>query len=53
MPKDKPAEETTNLAEQRALAGIQGKKEILWPLEVGAGNSGCMQGYQEVMQGEN
>ena len=37
----------------RALAGTQEKKESLCPLEEGAGHSGELQGYHEVMQGES
>jgi len=52
VPKDELAGKT-GLAEQRAVAGTQEKKESLWPLEEGAGHSGGLQGYHEVMQGES
>jgi len=51
VPKDEPVGKKTGLAEQRALAGTQEKKESLCPLEEEAGHSGGLQGYCEVMQG--
>lgn len=48
MPKDEPAGKS-GLAEQRALAGTQGKKESGSPLKEGAGSLGntigMSQGY--------
>jgi len=53
VPKDEPVRKKTSLDEQRALAGTQEKEESLSPLEEGAGNSGGLQRYHEVMQGES
>ena len=43
----------TALAEQRALAGSQEKRESLCPLEEGTGHSGGLQGYHEFTEGES
>ena len=53
MLKDKPAGKKTGLAEQRALAGSQEKKESLRTLEAGGGHSGGLLGYHEFTQGES
>lgn len=49
MLKEKPAQKTTGVAEQKALAQTQGKKKSLSALEKGAGSSG-LQGCHELMQ---
>lgn len=40
MPRDLQVGKKTGLDEQRALAGTQGEKESLWPLEERESNSG-------------
>lgn len=52
MPKDELMWKKAILAEQRALAGIMGKKEDISPLEETEGKSGGLQGCCEVMQGD-
>lgn len=52
MPKDKLMWKNAILAEQRALAGILGKKENISPLEEGEGNLGELEGCCEAMQGK-
>ena len=53
MPKDEPVGKKIGLAEERALDGTQENKESFCPLEEGAGHSGGLQRYHEVMQGES
>jgi len=48
--KDKLVGKKTGLAEQRAMAGTQEKKESLCPLEEVEGNSGGLQGCCEVTE---
>ena len=53
MLQDEPTGKLTALAEQRAFAGIQGKKESLPLLEEGSGNSRRVQRPRKVLQREN
>ena len=53
MPKDELAGRKASLAEHRALARTQDRRKSLCPLEEGTGNSGALQAYCEVMQGES
>lgn len=54
LPKDEPAGKKSDLAEQRALAGIQEKKKAsLSPLEKRESHFCELQVCHWVMQGEN
>lgn len=52
MPKDKPAGKS-GLAEQRALAGTESKKENGSPLKEGAGRLERLQRCHRATKGEN
>lgn len=53
VPKEKPAGKKIILAKYRALASTWGRKENVLPWEGWAGNLRGLQGFCEVMWGEN